>query len=320
MLAVTRTQYGAPEILEVKEIDKPVPKKGEVLIRVRATTVNRTDCGILLGKPGVIRAFTGLITPTDLVPGTDFAGEVEAIGPGVTKFNEGDKVWGFNDNGISSWAEYMLIKEDGKLTKIPENSSFKEIVACIEGAHYALNFINKVKVKTKDKVLINGATGAIGSAMLQILVHMGLEVTAVGNTKNLILLESLGANKVINYEAEDFTKLPEGSFDFVFDAVGKSRFSVCEHLLKPKGVYISSELGEGLENTYLPLLTKIKGGKRVKFPFPTDIKGSLNYISKLVEQGAFKPIIDRTYSIEDIRQAYTYVLSGEKTGNVVVEI
>jgi NADPH:quinone reductase-like Zn-dependent oxidoreductase len=319
MKAVTRTQYGSPDILEVKEIDKPVPGKGELLIRVLATTVNRTDCGILLGKPNIIRAFTGLITPTDLVPGTDFAGEVEAVGPGVTKFKEGDKVWGFNDNGLSSWAEYTVIKEGGNLAIIPANSSFSDIAACIEGAHYALNFINKVKVNAKDKVLINGATGAIGSAMLQILVHMGIDVTAVGNTKNLALLESLGASKVVNYEQEDFTKLPEGSFDFVFDAVGKSRFVLCEHLLKPEGAYISSELGEGLENTYLPLFTKLKGGKRVKFPFPSNIKGSLNYINDLLSKGAFRPIIDRTYSIDDIKQAYTYVLSGEKTGNVIVE-
>lgn len=320
MKAVTRTQYGSPEILEVKEIERPTPKKGEVLIRVHATTVNRTDCGILLGKPNIIRAFTGLITPTDLVPGTDFAGEIEAIGPGVTKFKKGDKVWGFNDNGLSSWAEYMVIKEDSNLIPMPKDIGFSNIVACIEGAHYALNFINKVNVSAKDKVLINGATGAIGSAMLQILAHMDVEVTAVGNTKNLKLLESLGASKLVNYEQEDFTQLPAGYFDFVFDAVGKSRFSLCEHLLKPNGAYISSELGEGLENTYLPLLTKFKGGKRVKFPFPYNIKGSLNYISKMIEKGSFKPIIDRIYAVEDIRKAYTYVLSGEKTGNVVVEL
>ena len=320
MKAVTRTQYGSPEVLEVKEIDKPTPKKGELLVRVKATTVNRTDCGILLGKPGVIRAITGLIAPNAQIPGTDFAGIVEAIGTDISQFKVGDHVWGFGDNGISSQSEYMLIAEKSNIVLMPEGSTFKEIVACIEGAHYALNFINKVKIKNSDKVLINGATGAIGSAMLQILTHMGIEVTAVGNTKNLILLESLGASKVINYEVEDFTKLPTESFDYVFDAVGKSRFATCEHLLKPRGAYISSELGEGLENTYLPLLTKIKGGKRVKFPFPSDIKRSLNYINDLVAKGAFRPVIDRTFSIDDIKQAYTYVLSGEKTGNVVVEL
>ncbi len=319
MKAVTRTQYGSPEVLQVLEIKKPTPKKDELLIRVRATTVNRTDCAILLGKPGIMRAITGLITPSSKIPGTDFAGTIEAVGSEVTNFKIGDNVWGFYDNGLCSQAEYLTINEKANLALIPKGIDHKEIVACIEGAHYALNFIYKTDIKKGDKVLLNGATGAIGSAMLQILVDLGVEVTAVGNTKNLILLESLGASKVINYEHEDFTKLPETSFDFVFDAVGKSRFVQCEHLLKPKGSYISSELGEGLENIYLPLLTKLKGGKTVKFPFPSVIKRSLNYMNALIEKGAFRPIIDRTYSIDDIRQAYVYVLSGEKTGNVVIE-
>ncbi|MFS4492370.1 NAD(P)-dependent alcohol dehydrogenase [Maribacter sp. 2308TA10-17] len=317
MKAITRTKYGPPEVLEVKEIPKPVPNDNELLVRVHATAVNRTDCGILTGKPYLIRAFVGLTKPRHLVPGTDFAGIVEVIGKNVSDFKVGDRVWGLHDEGLQSQAEYMTIRAIRSAAKIPEGFSFQEVVACAEGAHYANNFINKVKIDSNTKVLVNGATGAIGSAAIQLLKYYGATVTAVGNTKNMDLVKSLGPDKTIDYQKEDFTKDDE-KYHFIFDAVGKSSFPKCKHLLLPKGVYISSELGPNAQNLYLPLITKIKGGKRVIFPFPVNCKKSIVFMSKLLSEGKFKPVIDKVYQPEQIVEAYNYVTSGQKTGNVIV--
>jgi len=319
MKAVTRTTFGSPEVLEIKSIENPVPKDDEVLIRVYATTVNRTDCGILTGKPYLIRAFVGFSKPRHLVPGTDFAGQIEALGKNVSDFKVGDKVFGLYDEGLQSQAEYMTIREDQALTKIPDGISYKEAAASAEGAHYAYNFISKVNLKEGDKVLLNGATGGIGSAALQLLKHFGAIVTAVGNTKNMELIQSLGADRTYDYLKEDFTKDTE-KYRFVFDAVGKSSFPKCKHLLLPKGIYISSELGPNAQNLYLPIITWLGGGKRVIFPFPHSCKRSILFMAKLLESREFKPVIDRTYSIEEVAEAYKYVKSGEKTGNVILSM
>ncbi|MEX0275473.1 MAG: NAD(P)-dependent alcohol dehydrogenase [Flavobacteriaceae bacterium] len=316
MKAVTRRAYGTPEILAISEIDMPKIKDDEVLVRVRAVTVNRTDCGILTGKPYIIRAFVGPIRPA-MVPGTDFAGEVRAVGRKVSRYKVGDRVFGFYDEGFKSQAQYMAISVKKAIVHIPDGVSFQEAVASTEGFHYANNFINKI-ASSKKKVLVNGATGAIGSAALQILKHMGCYVTAVGNTKNLELLGNLGADKVIDYEKEDFTRDTE-QYDIILDAVGKSSFKKCKPLLGPSGIYLSSELGPYAQNTYLPLLTLFQG-KRVVFPLPTNCKRSILYAQDLLSKGLFKPVIDRVYPMEEIREAYKYVLTGQKTGNVVIAI
>ena len=318
MKAITRTTYGSPEVLQLKDIPKPLPKDDEVLIRVYVTTINRTDCGILTGKPYIIRAFTGLSKPKDLVPGTDFAGQIEAIGKKVTAFKIGDRVWGLHDEGLASQAQYMTIRENKAITNIPEEFTYQEAVVCGEGAHYAYNFITKVNVKN-TRVLVNGATGAIGSAAVQLLKHFGATVTAVGNTKNIALLKTLGADKTINYQKEDFTK-DKNQYDFVFDAVGKSTFAKCKPLLTPKGIYMSSELGPKSQNLYLPLITKLKGGKRVIFPFPSSCRRSVLLMTKLLSQQKFKGVIDRVYSQEQVIDGYNYVISGQKTGNVVLSL
>ncbi|MFT4523425.1 MAG: NADPH:quinone reductase-like Zn-dependent oxidoreductase [Bacteroidia bacterium] len=318
MKAITRNKYGSSDVLSIKEIPKPIPKTNEILVRVHSTTVNRTDCGILTGKPWLIRAFTGLLKPSFSIPGTDFAGQVEAIGSEVSNFEVGDRVWGFNDAGLASHAEYLVIQHNQAIEKIPDHFSYNEAVACAEGAHYALNFINKVSLSSTDKVLVNGATGAIGSAALQLLKSMGIFVTAVGNTKNLELLKTLGADKVYNYETEDFTQLDKEKYDFIFDAAGRSSFGKCRMLLQPKGIYISSELGPGAENLYLPLITKIKGGQRVIFPIPKDCPKSVSHLTALMERKEFQAVIDRRYTPEEIADAYAYVQSGQKTGNVII--
>jgi NADPH:quinone reductase-like Zn-dependent oxidoreductase len=317
MKAVVRNRYGSPEVLRIEELDIPTPKHHEILIHVHATTVNRTDTGILTGTPFVIRFFTGLRKPTYRTPGTDFAGVVESVGEHVTRFQVGDRVWGFHDEGLGSQAEYMTIRDDQPIAPIPEEISFEQAAASIEGAHYAINFIKRVDIRPEHQVLINGASGAIGSAMLQLVKRTGATITAVANTKNIELMKSLGATQVIDYEQEDFTETNQ-TYDLILDAVGKSSFGACKPLLKDDGIYISSELGPRIENTYLPLITKLRGGKRVLFPFPSDIPRSLEMMSEYLKEGSFRPVIDRTYEVEEIRKAYTYALSGQKTGNLVV--
>ncbi len=317
MKAAIRRIYGSPDILKIETVEKPTPKDNEVLIRVYATTVNRTDCAVLTGKPLIMRLFTGLIKPKLPTPGTDFAGKIEAVGNGVKSFQVNDKVWGFDDQGLGSQAEYMCFSAEGTITKMPDNITYEQAAASLEGAHYAYNFINKVKLQAGQKVLVNGATGAIGSAILQFLKYYNIYVTAVCNTENTGLIKALGADKIIDYHKEDFTNDNE-KYDFVFDAVGKSTFAKCKPLLKKNGIYISSELGPNIQNPLLALITPFFGGKKVVFPIPSNIKGSMSFIGELIEKGKFKAVIDRTYPLENISEAYKYVASGKKTGNVVI--
>jgi len=211
----------------------------------------------------------------------------------------------------------MTLSEDNAIATMPPDVTFEQAAASIEGAHYAYNFINKVKIKSGQSVLVNGATGAIGSAVVQLLKYYDANVTAVCNTKNTELIKSIGADKVIDYFKEDFTKSGE-KYDFVFDAVGKSTFAKCKPLLKSGGVYISSELGPGNQNPFLALVTPLMGDKKVIFPIPTDKRKSVFLIRELMEKGKFKPLIDRKYPLEQIADAYSYVLTGEKTGNVLI--
>lgn len=318
MKAAIRNKYGPPEILSIQEVKTPTPKDNELLIRVYAATVNRTDCGVLWGKPFVFRFFTGLWKPRHASTGTDFAGVVDAIGKNVTQFKVGERIFGFNDNGCGSHAQYMTIASNSNITTIPDAISFDEAAAAPEGAHYAWNYIRKTKMKKGDKVLVYGATGAIGSAAVQLLEHIGANVTAVCNTKNVALIRSLGPDRVIDYETEDFTNGGE-QYHFILDAVGKSNFGICKKILNPGGQYMSSELGPGNENLYLPITTRWSK-KRMVFPVPTDIKASLILVKELLINGKFKPIIDRHYPIEKITEAFTYVNSGQKTGSVVLNL
>ncbi len=319
MRAAYRKKYCGPEGIEISGVEKPAPLQNQLLVRVHATTVNRTDCAVLTGKPFIMRFFTGLFKPKSPVPGTDFAGEVVAVGDGVTQFKTGDRVFGFNDQGLASQAEYMAIAEKAAVAKIPDGIDFYRAAASLEAAHYAYNFLNKVKPSAGQQVLVNGATGGIGSALVQFLKHFGVTVTAVCNTKNIALVSSLGAAKVIDYQKEDFTRLGE-QFDYVFDAVGKSTFGKCKPLLKAGGIYLSTEPGPGGQNLFLPLWTALFSRKKVKFPLPTDIPRSIRFISELLVSGEFKPVIDRKYPLSQVAEAYAYVMTGQKTGNVILEI
>ncbi|MCK5117667.1 MAG: NAD(P)-dependent alcohol dehydrogenase, partial [Candidatus Aegiribacteria sp.] len=311
------SKYGPPEILQVKEVEKPVPKDNELLIKVHAATVNRTDCGILRAKPFFIRLLTGISKPKKQIPGTEFAGVIEAVGTNVTSFKIGDKVFGFDEVGSGSHAEYMIISEDKALTTIPGDIPYEQAAASTEGAYYAYNFINKVNLKSGQKVLVNGATGAIGSAAVQLLKYFGADVTAVCRGEHFELVKSLGANKVFDYTQEDFTK-DDQTYSFVFDAVGKSSFAICKPLLEQGGVYISSELGFMAQNVILAITTKLLGSRKVRFPVPTDCRGIILFIKKLMEEGKFRAVIDRGYPLEQIVEAFQYVEKGQKTGNVVI--
>jgi len=319
MKAAVHTSYGPPNVVRIAEVEKPAAKDNQVLVKVHATTVNRTDSGLRAAKPFVNRFFTGLTRPRVTVLGSEFAGEVEAVGSGVTTFEVGDRVFGYNGTRFGAHAEYVAMPEDGSLATMPANVTFEQAAASTEGSHYALSLIRKAKVRSGQDVLVNGATGAIGSAAVQLLKALGAEVTAVCDTKHVELVKGLGADRVIDYTAEDFTKDAQ-SYDVVLDAVGKSSFGRCKRLLKPRGIYLSSDLGPLSQNPILALITPLLRGKKVLFPIPRDDQEMVRYFKELLESGEFRPLIDRRYPLDQIVEAYTYVETGQKIGNVVISV
>lgn len=319
MKAVVHYEYGGPEVLQLKEVPKPVPKENEVLIKVHATTVNRTDCGFRRPEYLIVRVFAGMFRPKNHILGSELAGVIESVGAKVTRFKEGDAVFGLSTYRFGAHAEYICIKETGSIALKPSNYSFEEAAAVCDGLMLGINCVRAVKDIKGKKVLINGASGSIGSACVQLAVHYGAEVTAVCGTKNTELIRSLGAFKVVDFEKEDFTQLDE-QFDAVLDVVGKSSFFKCKKILKPRGFYLSSELGHMSQNIFLPLLTFFTGGKRVKFPIPTDSRKDTEYFRELIEGGHYKAVIDRTYTLDQVTEATRYVETGMKTGNVVVVV
>lgn len=319
MKASIRYRYGPIESIQILDIPIPEPKPHEIRIKFIATTVNRTDLGVLTGKPYIMRAFAGFPKPNKPVTGTDFAGVVDKVGEGVTAFKVGDRVWGLADNGAGTHGEFACISVKGTVMKMPDGVDYKEIVACAEAAHYAYNFLNKVKLELGDHVLVNGGTGAIGSAAIQLLKVYGVMVTAVCHEIDVEKVKALGADRVIALEKVDFTK-EKIQYEFVLDAVGKSRFSLCKPILKPKGIYISSELGPNWENLTLALTTPIFGGKKVIFPLPLNVLESMTVIQDLLLKGQFKPLIDRSFALDHVQEAFAYVASEKKIGNVILEI
>lgn len=317
MIAAFRENYCQPAELRVKKIPRPEPADTEILVQVKSCTVNRTDCAVLTAQPAIMRLFLGLFKPRRPVTGTDFAGIVVDHGASVTNFKPGDSVWGFHDEGLSSHAQYLVMDASGSVASMPENVSFERAAAGLEAAHYAHNFISRVMLEAGDRVMVNGATGAIGSALVQFLVAKSVRVTAVANTHNMDRIRALGVEHLYDYLKEDFTT-DTGQYKVVFDAVGKSTFGACKHLLQTDGIYISSELGPWLQNPLRALATAWTSGRKVIFPLPSDVPASLHSVGALLSSGEFNPLIDRTYPLEDIADAFTYVASGEKTGNVML--
>jgi NADPH:quinone reductase-like Zn-dependent oxidoreductase len=319
MKAAVHTRYGPPEVVQITEAEKPRVKDNEVLVKVHATTVNRTDCGYRAAKPFIVRFFSGLIRPRVTILGNEFAGKVEAVGSGVTSFKVGDKVFGYNEGAFGAHAEYMAIPEDGSLATMPQGLTYEEAAPSTEGSHYALSFIKATKIQRGQNVLVNGATGAIGSAAVQLLKSLGVAVTATCDGKNIELVRGLGADRVIDFTTEDFTT-DEQTYDVVLDSVGKSSFGRCKRLLKPDGIYLSSELGPLSQNPILALVTPLLGGRKVMFPIPKDDQTIVRDLKNMIESGQFKPLIDRRYSLDQIVEAYRYVETGRKIGNVVISV
>jgi len=319
MKAAIHSKYGPPDVVTIEDIPVPAPKNNEVLIRVVTTTVNRTDCGFRSAEYFISRFWSGLFKPKYNTLGCEFAGEIIEVGKEVSLFKIGDMVFGYNDQKFGGHAEYIVVTETDSLATVPVNLPFAHSAAILEGGHYALSNIKAAKITNGQSVLVNGGTGAIGSAAIQQAKHLGATITAVTDTKNVEIVRSLGADVVIDYIKEDFTKMPH-QFDVILDAVGKSTFGKCKPLLKKKGIYISTELGPYGQNPFFALLTPLFRGRKVLFPIPTISKKEVNYLKDLAEKGQFKPLIDRTYSLQQIVEAYKYVETGQKIGNVLIQM
>lgn len=319
MKAAVCDRYGGPDVVRVAEVPRPQAAANELLVKVVATTVNRTDCGYRAAKPFILRFLTGLTRPRRTILGTEFAAVVEAAGSDVASFEVGDRVFGYLEGRFGAHAEYLTVPADASVATMPPNVSFDESAASFEGSHYALADIRGAKIGRGQDVLVHGGTGAIGSAAIQLLKSIGAHVTATCSTPNLALVRNLGADRVIDYTAVDFTDDDE-RYDVVFDAVGKSSFRRCKELLKPKGIFLSTDLGPFPQNPILALITPLFGGKKVLFPMPKHDQELVEHIRGLLESGDLRPLIDRRYPLDDIVEAYRYVESGHKVGNVVVTV
>lgn len=319
MKAAIHTRYGPPEVVSVRDVPVPQPKDDEILVRVHAATVNRTDCGFRSAEYVISRFFSGLLRPKQQTLGNEFAGEVATVGKQVTGFKPGDRVFGYNDARFGAHAQYMIMRQDDPVVHMPEHLTYQDAAPICEGAHYALCDIRAAKVSAGQHVLVYGATGAIGSAAVQLLKEAGAWVTAVCATPHVELIKGLGADEVVDYTRQDYTAT-DLRYDWVFDAVGKTSFSKCKPVLKPMGIYISTELGTYGSNIWLALLTLLFGGKKVLFPLPSISKDDVLYLRSLVEHEKFKPLIDRCYPLHEIVEAYRYVESRQKVGNVVVVV
>ena len=319
MKAAVHTRYGPPDVVQIAEVDKPSPARGELLVKVRATTVNRTDCAYRAGTPVLARLVYGPLTPRATVLGCEFAGVVEAIGERVTSFAVGQRVFGYLEGRFGAHAEYLTIPQDASLAVMPATILFEQAAAACEGAHYALSMIKSAEIRSGQHVLVNGATGGIGSAAVQLLRSLGAHVTAVCAASHAGLVTALGAERVIDYAVQDFTTDSQ-RYDVVIDAVGKSSFARCRRLLHRRGFYLSSELGPHAQNPALALLTPLGRGRKVRFPIPRHDQAMVEHLKALMESGQFKPLIDRGYPLDQIRDAYRYVETGQKIGNVIITI
>ncbi len=316
MRAVVHDKYGPPDVLRLEEVERPVPKGDEVLVKIHATTVTRSDCGFRAAHPFFARFFTGLRRPKRRILGMELAGEVEAVGATVGEFKVGDEVFGVRTGAN---AEYVCVRESGALAHKPAGMPFEEAATVCDGAIIALACLRKADLHQGRSVLIYGASGAIGTAAVQLAKSFDADVTAVCNTKNVELVRSLGADKVVDYLQEDFTKNGQ-TYDVVFDAVGKHSFRRCRRSLKPGGIYIETDLGFMWHVPPLALLTRWIGDKKVTLPIPKYTKENVLFVKELIEAGKYRAVIDRSYPLEDVVEATRYVETGQKTGNVVLTV
>ncbi len=317
MRAVVFDRYGPPEVLHLEEIERPVPEDDEVLVRIHATTVNRTDCGLRAANPFFARVFTGIRKPRNRTPGMELAGVVEEIGASVTEFEVGDEVFGVSSFGAN--AEFICKRQSGALAHKPRNVTFEEAAAVCDGASIALACLRKADLREGRTIVVYGASGSIGTAAVQIAKDSGAHVTAVCDTKNVELVRSLGADEVVDYAQEDFTRNGK-TYDVVFDSVGKHSFRRCRRSLNPGGIYVETDLGFMWHVPLLALSTRWIGDKRVTLPIPKYTKADVLFVKELMETGRYRAVIDRTYPLDDVVEATRYVETGQKTGNVVLTV
>jgi NADPH:quinone reductase-like Zn-dependent oxidoreductase len=318
MRAVVHDRYGPPEVLRVNEVARPIPKEDEVLVQVDASTVTRGDAmGVRHAEYRFARLATGILRPRRTHFGSEFAGRVEEVGAGVTELRPGDEVFGYA-GGAS--AEYVTVRESGVIAPKPAGLTFEEAAAVPDGSLLALSCLRPAYPLQGKSVLVYGAAGSVGTAAVQVLAHhFEAEVTAVCDTKDVTVVQSLGARDVIDRFREDFTK-NGATYDVIFDAVGKHSFRRCRHSLKPGGIYISMDLGYLYHLPLLALGTRIFGSKRATIGIGRYRKKDLLLVKELVEAGTYRPVIDRTYALDEIVEAVRYVESGQKTGNVVLNV
>ena len=318
MRAVVFDKYGPPEVQRLEDVERPVPQEDEVLVKIHATTVTRSDCGIRSAKPALIRLFFGLRRPKQRILGTELAGVVEAVGAAVREFAVGDHVFGSTNSFKSgTHAEFICMKESAPLVLKPAGITFEEAAAVTDGFVLARMCLDAAHVQKGQKVLVYGASGSIGTAGVQLAKYFETDVTAVCNSKNVELVKSLGADRVIDYTQEDFTKGSE-TYDIVFDAVGKHSFSRSRGSLKPGGAYVATD---GFRNLFLALWTSRIGDKKALFPIPPHYtKKNVLFLKELIETGKYRAVIDRRYPLEDVVEATRYVETQQKTGNVVLTI
>ncbi|WP_245626889.1 NAD(P)-dependent alcohol dehydrogenase [Aestuariivita boseongensis] len=316
MKAAVFHRYGPPETLTLCDMPVPQPAQGKIRVKVHATTVTRTDTATLRGHPFFARVATGLTRPKMSILGMDVAGVVDAVGGGVTAYEPGDRVFGLSPDRFGAHAEYVCLPEGGAIARLPDGLRYDEAVVG-EGAWYASATTDRLN--TGDRCLIYGGSGAIGTAAVQLAKLRGAEVTAVVGHRHLELARQLGADRVIDYQVQDFTKLGE-RFDLVFDAVGKTSWFACRPLLKPQGIFAATDLGPYWSNLGLEAWSAVRGHRRLGVPFPKDPRGLVQTLAGLLADGRFRGVFDRRYPLADIVAAFQYVEAGQKTGIVRVDM
>jgi len=316
MRAVVHDRYGPPEVLRIADVPRPEPKEDEVLVRVHASSVTRSDCGVRdPSEYWFSRVFTGLVRPKRTIAGTELAGVVEAVGAAVTEFEVGDEVFGLKGGAN---AEYVCVRETGVLAHKPAGLSFDEAGAITDGALLALTCF-KPQERRGQQIVVYGASGSMGTATVQLAKHFGAHVTAVCNGRNVELVRSLGADELIDYEREDFTRNGR-LYDAVIDAVGRHSFRRCRRSLKPGGVYVSADLGFLWHGPLVVLATRWIGERRATVGIGSYKKEDLLMLKGLIEAGEYRPVVDRVYPLEDVVEATRYVETGQKAGNVVLTL
>ncbi len=323
MNAILTTGYGSADVLKYGVAEKPVPGADEILVKVHATAVTNAHTAMRTGYPLIGRLFMGLLKPKNQISGTDFAGEIVTVGSNVTKFSVGEKVFGSTDIDGGTYTEYVKVSQSGVIFSMPENLSYSQATAIIDGATTAFPFlVEHAQIKEGQKILINGASGSIGTAAVQLANHFGAHVTGVSSTSNVDMVKSMGADEVIDYTKEDFTE-GKNQYDIIFDTVGKSTFNDSKKVLTGKGIYLSPVLGIRMMMDMIK--TSRSKGKKAIF-VATGLRDNeskrkdFKIIRDLLEQGILIPVIDRTYQLPQVAEAHRYVEKGHKKGNVVINV